>query len=213
MKKVVLLGDTTRQGYDKYVKLALEDVAQVYYPSVNSKFSAFLLRRLPDWIEQLGCGDDIDLIHWNVGQWDCLHMLDGRPHTDIKLYRDHLYRIYTELNMLYPGAKQIFATTGAVVEAGYTGRFKCYNHEIEAYNAAARQVLGPLGVQINDLYALTKEFPVEYYSDGMARLDTRQATQPITEQVVACIEESLGVKGRSLDYDMLFEKPEEVVGI
>ena len=31
MKKIVLLGDSIRMGYDKYVKEALADVAEVYY--------------------------------------------------------------------------------------------------------------------------------------------------------------------------------------
>ena len=32
MKKIVLIGDSIRMGYDKYVKMALEGVAEVYYP-------------------------------------------------------------------------------------------------------------------------------------------------------------------------------------
>ena len=35
MKKVVILGDSIRMGYDKYVKEALKDVAAVYYPKDN----------------------------------------------------------------------------------------------------------------------------------------------------------------------------------
>ncbi|MBO5010011.1 MAG: hypothetical protein J6D20_04860 [Clostridia bacterium] len=33
MKKVILIGDSIRMGYDKYVKEALDGVAEVWYSS------------------------------------------------------------------------------------------------------------------------------------------------------------------------------------
>ncbi len=39
MKKVLLIGDSIRMGYDKYVKDALNEVAEVYYPTENCRFS------------------------------------------------------------------------------------------------------------------------------------------------------------------------------
>ena len=214
MKKVVLLGDSIRQGYDKYVKLAFEGEVQVYSPEENSRFAAYALRQLALWRKQMGCGSDVDLVHWNVGGWDCLHMLDGRPHTDIEVYRDYLVRIHATLNMLFPGAKQIFATTVAVNEKAYEDlQYKRYNQEVEAYNAAARQALEPLGVQINDMYPMTNGLPDEYYSHNLTHLYTKEGTKLLTEKVVAAIEKSLGVKSRPLDYDMLFVMPEKVVGV
>lgn len=32
MKKVLLIGDSIRMGYDTYTKMTFEDVAEVYYP-------------------------------------------------------------------------------------------------------------------------------------------------------------------------------------
>ena len=43
MKKIVLIGDSIRMGYDKYVKDALSGVAEVYYPEENCKFAEYVL--------------------------------------------------------------------------------------------------------------------------------------------------------------------------
>ena len=44
MKKIVLIGDSIRMGYDKYVKEALDGVADVYYPGENCRFAQYTLR-------------------------------------------------------------------------------------------------------------------------------------------------------------------------
>ena len=44
MKKVVLLGDSIRMNYCKYVKSKLEGIAEVYYPDDNCRFAQNLLR-------------------------------------------------------------------------------------------------------------------------------------------------------------------------
>ena len=39
MKKIILLGDSIRMGYDKYTKMALEGVAEVFSPEENCRFT------------------------------------------------------------------------------------------------------------------------------------------------------------------------------
>ena len=46
MKKVLLIGDSIRQGYDRYVKMSLEGEAEVFYPEENCRFSVYVLRDL-----------------------------------------------------------------------------------------------------------------------------------------------------------------------
>ncbi len=48
MKKIILIGDSIRQGYDKYVKLAFENTAQVYYTNDNCRFTTYIIRHLID---------------------------------------------------------------------------------------------------------------------------------------------------------------------
>ena len=44
VKKIILIGDSIRIGYDKYVKDALKDKAEVFYPSENCRFAQYVLR-------------------------------------------------------------------------------------------------------------------------------------------------------------------------
>jgi len=214
MKKVVLLGDSIRQGYEKYVRLAFDGAgtAQIYSPEDCCRFAAYLLRYVAQWKGEMKCGSDVDLVHWNAGLWDCLHLVDGQPQTDVEVYQKYLVRIHTVLNKLFPGAKQIFATSTAVIEEGYTGTYKRFNPEIEAYNAAAVEVLEPLGVHINDLHSLTVDIPAHYHSD-MTHFNTKEGAQMLANQVIGCIEHALDIRAQVLDYDALFAKQTEIVGI
>ena len=79
MKKILLIGDSIRQGYSHYVRLAFEGVAEIYEPQENCRFTTYILITLLDWINELKCGDGVDLIHWNAGLWDDLILSDGKP--------------------------------------------------------------------------------------------------------------------------------------
>ena len=211
MKKVVLLGDSIRQGYEKYVKLAFEGRAQIYSPQDCCRFSSYILRYLMEWKVEMDCGSDVDLVHWNAGLWDCLLMLDGKPHTDIAVYGEYLRRVHAVIKQLFPDAQQVFATSTAVLQERYRGWYRRVNSDIEAYNAVAIKVLEPLGVQINDLHSLTKNIPEEYYSD-MTHFNTKEGAQLLANQVISCIEKNLDVQGTPVDYDKLFAKQTEIVG-
>lgn len=211
MKKVLLLGDSIRMGYDDYVAMAFEGIAEIYFPKDNGRFAAYTLRHLTLWKDELQCGDDIDLIHWNVGLWDCLEQLDGQVLTELSSYQSYLPRIHRVMQMLWPKARQVFATSTAVQEHLF-GRLKRKNHVTEEYNRVAVQTLEPLGVGINDLYALTRQFPESYFSD-CTHLNTRQGMEPVVRQVVARLEQELGVKAKELDFDALFQKETNIIGI
>ena len=76
-----------------------------------------------------------------------------------------LKRVYDRIRLLFPNAKVIFATSTSVVEEWANPDFCRYNHEIEQYNQKAREVMQELGVQVNDLYAVSSAFDNELHSD------------------------------------------------
>lgn len=205
-----MIGDSIRVGYDKYVKMALEDVAEVYYPDENCRFTSYVIRYLDHWKGQLGI-DTVDLVHWNAGLWDELVMLDGKRLVSYECYKENIERICDLIHLLFPGAKMIFATSTPVQEELYQD-FKRFNKDIEMYNAAAVEIVKKLGGEINDLYTLASGFPVSYHSD-MTHYYTKEGTRELVSQVVKCIEGSLGIKGKELDYDALFREQEKIVGI
>ena len=211
MKKVFLLGDSIRKGYDKYVELAFEGKALVYYPKDNCRFAAYTLRHLSLWKKETGCGDDVDVVHWNVGLWDILRMQDGEPLTEINVYRDYVDRICKILKMLFPNAALVFATSTAVQEHLFD-YYTRKNSDIREYNAVAVEVVKAHGGTITDLYALTESASSEYYSDA-THFNTKEGTKLITERVIVRLEEVLGMKAEKLDYDRLFVEQKDIIGI
>ncbi|MBQ8741745.1 MAG: SGNH/GDSL hydrolase family protein [Clostridia bacterium] len=211
MKKILLVGDSIRMGYDKYIKKIFEDTAEVYYPDENCRFSTYVLRNLASWRDQLDCGDDIDLIHWNAGLWDDLRMLDGEPLVGLEEYSRNVERIYSAIGKLFPKARIIFATSTPVREELFT-TLKRYNADTERYNAEAVRISLEHGAIINDLYGIVKGAPKSYYSD-MTHLYTKEGTELVTEQVRRSIESVLSIEGKDLDYEALFSDKKSVLGI
>ncbi|MBQ4528682.1 MAG: hypothetical protein II998_11500 [Clostridia bacterium] len=211
MKKVLLIGDSIRMGYDTYTKMAFESSAEVYFPKDNCRFTGYIIRHLHDWKNELKLGNDIDLVHWNAGLWDDLVMLDSKHHTSLDIYKENIDRICNIIKILFPDAKMIFATSTPVQEELFTV-CKRYNRDTEAYNSAAIEIVKKHGGEINDLYTLMKNAPIEYHSD-LTHYYTKEGTRLITNQVVNCIEKVLDIKGTVLNYDKLFAKNEGVIGI
>jgi len=210
MKKIFLIGDSIRMGYDKYVKMAFDGVAEVYYPDENCRFTTYIVRNLFDWTVRLGLDESVDLLHWNVGLWDVLHMIDGEVLVSPEDYRHNMKRICEQIKHFFPNAKLIFATSTPVQEKLFN-ELKRYNREIEQYNEIAREVLKDYGTEINDLYALMQDVPTSFYSD-MTHFYTKEGTERITNQVVEKIAHALDIRANPLDYEALFSRPESVLG-
>lgn len=211
MKKIVLIGDSIRQGYCKHVKTAFENVAEVYYPPENCRFTTYILRHVSDWQQELGWGDDVDCVHWNAGLWDSLIMQDGEHLVPLEIYKYYINRVCKQIKYLFPTAKVIFATSTPVVEELFTGICKRYNKDVELYNEAAIEIAKRYDFAINDLYAITKDVPKEYHSD-LTHFYTKEGTRLITDQVISCLEECTKLKAEPLNYDELFAEVESVEG-
>lgn len=212
MKKIFLIGDSIRMGYDGYVKIAFDGIAQVYYPNENCRFTSYVLRHLHEWKAESGCGDDVDLVHWNVGLWDALTLLDGKLHISPEVYEENIRRICDVIKILFPKAKMVFATSTPVQEELFADvPVKRYNRDTEHYNAIACKVVKEYGGTVNDLYSLMCKVPLSYYSDR-THFYTGNGTQVITDQVIACIEDRLDIRAKKLDYAALFTDYVDVVG-
>lgn len=213
MKKIILIGDSIRQGYDKYVKEALKGIADVSYPGENCRFSTYILRNLIIWKRELEWGDDVDLVHWNAGLWDCLVMVDGEKLVPLEVYKENIDRICRQIKMLFPKAKMIFATSTPCIERLFADRdCKRKNSDTEMYNAAACEIVKKHGGEINDLYELMKDVPEAYHSD-LTHFYTKEATELMTGKVLSVIENALDIKANVLDYDKYFSIDGEPVGI
>jgi hypothetical protein len=195
MKKVVLIGDSIRMGYDKYVRAALDGKAEVLFPEENSRFAEYVLRTVIDWKNNGKWGDDVDVVHWNAGLWDSLTLFEDGIFTPVDVYKDTIKRIDKRIRLLFPEAKVIFATSTRVIEERFPEPNVSIrrNADTEMLNAAAIEALKDTDTVINDLYTLTANAPIEYYSD-MTHLYTKEGTELIGNKVINCIESVLGEK-------------------
>lgn len=207
MKKIVLIGDSIRAGYDKYVKQTLEGEAEVLFPKDSGRFAQYVLRTVSDWKKEENWGDDVDLVHWNAGLWDTLRLFGDEPLTPPEMYGQMIKRIDKRLRYLFPQAKLVFATSTWVQEEKYGSNFKRYNKDIEEYNKIALEALGDTDTVINDLYAFTKELPASFYSD-VTHLYTPDGTKAMTNRVLAVICDVMGWEKKTYDADEFHtEKP------
>lgn len=192
MKNVLLIGDSIRIGYDKAVKRSLEGIANVYFPDDNCRFAAYVLRYLHEY-KRLAGGETIDVIHWNAGLWDCLHLFEEEPQTPIDVYAYYIDRICARIQKLFPNAAVIFATSTSVQTEKMLSIFKRYNDEIEKYNAAAVAVVKKHGFAVNDLYAVSATLPEEAHSDAV-HYYTPLGTEAFTNQVLTVLSKALALK-------------------
>lgn len=183
MKKILLLGDSIRMGYDEFVRERLDGKAEVFYPEDNGRFAQYTLRTLENWKADLQL-DRVDLVHWNNGLWDVLHLnagdaagdgeaegttlqrpsaesgktfvYDKDPLTPPEMYAYMIGRIHRRIGQLFPGAKIVFAASTPVIEEQASWAFRS-NAEIREYNEIARRTLAPFGVPFNDLYSFAEK--------------------------------------------------------
>ena len=171
MKHVFLIGDSimfgagaNARGYGDAVRMKLAGTASVAWQHENARFAQYTLRYLHEWAQQVDA-EKIDVVHWNNGLWDALHLLGDEALTPIEVYPIFLRKVYQRIRRVFPNAKVIFALSTPVEEDMANPDFIRYNAEIEEYNRAAAACMAELGVTVNDLYTVAKPLGREYRAD------------------------------------------------
>jgi hypothetical protein len=154
MKKVLLLGDSIRMGYDDYVKSELKEYDVYYDPIDNGRFISYTIWMFNNLNNQHG---PFDIVHFNTGYWDINREgPNGEPQTPLKEYLNSLERLVNLIRST--GATPIFATTTPIYDTPIKeGEYEALNYKNEwviEYNEKAIELMKKLGVQINDLYSL-----------------------------------------------------------
>ena len=213
MKKIILIGDSIRMGYDKYVKEAFSETAEVYYPADNCRFATYIIRFVHEWKKKGEWPEDADLVHWNAGLWDVPEIMGDEPITPIEHYAVQIARIDRRLRELFPKAKIVFATSTAVEEEKFGPVFKRRNATIEAFNAAAIKALEGTDTVIDDLYAVTASAPEGCHSD-MTHYSTPAGIEHVGGAVIGLISRELGIEPKAVDMDTFYPEayPKKVIG-
>ncbi|MFB9273958.1 SGNH/GDSL hydrolase family protein [Cohnella cellulosilytica] len=194
MKKVLLLGDSIRMGYDEYVKDILRGKCEVYYDDAdNGRFAAYTLWQVNQLFVKYG---RFDVVHWNNGYWDmnieapmteAIHPLDEYVH--------FLKRIIREIRR--NGAEIIFATTTPILSGGSTldntgtgVKINYSNDWVVSYNNAAKKLAAEENITVNDLYTLMLQDKNYYKCEDMLHL-TDEGYRLCAEQAAKLILEKL----------------------
>lgn len=156
-KKVTLLGDSIRKGYQSYVSLFLPDNVAIWGPEENTQHSVHLLANSPRWIKN----QPADIIHLNSGLHDIKNIPyhSRKPLVSAELYAENIERIIKYIHFCLPECIVIWSTTTPVNDekalAAHESAqdFSRYNEDVIKYNEISKKIMQRLGVPVNDLYA------------------------------------------------------------
>jgi lysophospholipase L1-like esterase len=167
VKKVILIGDSIRMGYQQTVRQELAGLAQVNWPQTNGYDSRNVLAKIGEWAIEPGP----DLVHVNCGLHDLKRdRLHGQLQVPLEDYVANLERILQQLAGR-PRAKVIWATTTPVNERWHRHEkpFDRLEADVQAYNAAAMEICTRLGVAVDDLYTFVMQAGRDRYmaADGV----------------------------------------------
>lgn len=191
MKRVVLIGDSIRMGYQPTVERELAGRATVWGPEINGGHSVNVLLHLHLWLRE-----PADVVHVNAGLHDIRTDVYGGRETIVPLahYRDNVDHILRWLRA-HTRATVIWATTTPVDDAAAHANhaqwrdFDRYDADVRACNAAAVEVARAHGVAVNDLYAAAGDPAVERDPDGVHY--TAAGSAALGRRVAAAIAEVL----------------------
>lgn len=181
-RKILLLGDSIRMGYQPFVQDILKNEADVWGPAENCAYALYTATRLSAWLEESGVPD---LVHWNNGLHDSgCNLRRGPIQFSIGDYLRNLEEIYKQLQAT--GAKIIWATTTPVSKVPTQIPFWSFsNEDIKKYNLVASNFATTHNLVINDLHALLDD-KEEYFSEDHIHLN-EDGRKVLAQQVVSIL--------------------------
>ena len=149
MKKVALIGDSIRMGYQSIIKQNLCGAAFVWMPDINGVDSRNILIHLSRWMKIA----QPDIVHINCGLHDMKKPFDtGIPAVPLEEYQHNIHTILSQLTQTIPVVVWVTTTPVNTVWHHQVKTFDRFEEDVIAYNAAAQDVARAWDVQVNDLY-------------------------------------------------------------
>lgn len=155
MKKVILIGDSIRMGYQPFVRQELADCANVWGPEENGGTSANVLAHLDEW----AISRPAEIIHLNCGLHDLGGAFDAAdPGALLSQYRANLEEIFGRI-LDETGARLIWAATTPVNERWQHKNWGFDQIQAEglAYNTASVEIARRKDILVNDLYSVVMD--------------------------------------------------------
>lgn len=151
MKKILLLGDSIRMGYQESVKKELGSSFDCRFSAENGRFAKFTLNELDRIFEECCKDGNPDLIHWNNGLWDsAIVCREDGIFTDPDEYEKYMRLLIRELRKR--SGKVVFATTTPVRSGSLNQKLEY----IRCLNARILPVMKSENIPVNDLYSFVE---------------------------------------------------------
>lgn len=152
MKRVVLIGDSIRMGYQETVRTELGNSADVWGPKQNGGTSEKVLSRLDHW----AITREPDVLHINCGLHD-LKREFGQAAAAIPpdVYEQNVRTIMTRARR-ETDAIVVWALTTPVNQEWHhkNKSFDRFEADVSTYNALAANIARDLDIVVNDLFAV-----------------------------------------------------------
>jgi len=194
-KKIALIGDSVRTGYQPDVINNLVQKAQVWGPEDDQLNTIDILQNLPVWLRD----NNFDIIHINSGLND-LRTLDYQVNENLiplEFYAKNVERIIKLINRYSPGSVIVWATTTPVADKNYdefhknSQEYRMKNDDVIKYNDASVKIINRLGIALNDLYTyLMSGDPESIMLEDGVHFNI-YGTQLIAERITGVIEKIL----------------------
>jgi len=173
MKRVLLIGDSIRIGYQDLVKELLKEDCEVFYCDDNSRFVQYLYWQLNQMYHHHG---HFDIVHFNSGYWDMnIEAPMKEALNPIPEYIDGLKKIVSYIKS--QNSLPIFANTcpiyfdGSGKDNSGTNASLTYRNEwVIQYNEASESFMRANQIQVNDLYTEMLKGKLYYKCPDMLHL-------------------------------------------
>lgn len=190
LPRVLLIGDSISIGYTPAVRKALDGVANVLRPPLNTGWTA----RGLDQFERIVGPRPWDVIHFNFGLHD-LKVMNGdfaNPEYQVPLeaYEANLERLVAQL---LPRTRKLIWCTTTPVPENSAGRIAA--DEIR-YNAAAARVMAKHQIPIHDLHRHIISHLSEYQRPANVHFN-KEGYDFLGERVAESIRQALAAPGGS----------------
>jgi lysophospholipase L1-like esterase len=157
LKKIVLIGDSIRMGYQPFVIENLEGKAEVWGPEENGGTSSNVVKNLHNWVIR----QDPDVVHVNAGLHDLRTLYyDSGPGINVVPIDHYKDNVETIISFIKDRSKAsvIWATTTPVIyeraHRSHSKRkdFDRHDEDVIKYNKVAVKIAGKYDVPVNDMY-------------------------------------------------------------
>lgn len=189
LPKVVLLGDSIREGYAPIVAELLASQAAIVTPKSNGRDTGTLLKNLDEWAIK----EQPAVIHFNCGIHDTKRdQKTGKYNVPPEQYEANLKEIVRRLRA-ETRATVVFALSTPLIDErsqGYwkTRSYRLYNESVMEYNVIALRVMKELNVPVNDLPAALGDAKesARLHDSGGVHL-TAEGSRKLAETVVSFV--------------------------